>query len=100
LFFRDPDDPKTWIAQALERDIAASGPDIASAKRAFECTVSGYLQLSAQQHIEPLASLRPAPGIFWEFWNKGAPEAPPSERLPSIPAFMIPVVTYDAVQAR
>jgi hypothetical protein len=97
LFFQEAQG--VWVAQALERDIAAYGPDLAQAKRAFERTVSGYLVVAEQQHLEPLASLKPAPTPFWEAWIRLVESTPLVERMPSIPAFMMPAVSYDPIQA-
>jgi hypothetical protein len=69
LFFREPGDSDTWVAQALERDIAAHGKSIEQAKLAFERTVAGYLRLAAKHHQEPLATLKPAPEPFWSAWQ-------------------------------
>jgi hypothetical protein len=99
LFFKDPNDSGTWIAQALERDIAAFGPDIEQAKRAFERTVSGYLTADVRTTPEPLGCLQAAPIRFWEIWFRVASMTVEAERMPSIPAFMMPVVTYDPIQA-
>lgn len=88
-----------WIAQALEHDISASGPDIEHAKLAFERTVGGYLTLAERHGVEPLANLKAAPLQFWSIWNRLAQETLPAERMLSIPAFMMPVVTYDPIPA-
>ena len=88
-----------WVAQALEHNIAAFGPDIEHAKRAFERTLSGYLEIAAKYHREPLADLKPAPPVFWNIWNQLVERSVSAERMPSIPAFMIPVVTYDPLPA-
>ncbi|MEO7890510.1 MAG: hypothetical protein ABIW19_10960 [Vicinamibacterales bacterium] len=94
LIFRDPHDSATWIIQALEHDIAAFGNDVEQAKIAFERTVSAYLTRGTS-----LASIRPAPNVFWEVWEHVASLTPAVERMPSIPAFMMPVVTYDPLPA-
>jgi hypothetical protein len=99
--FQDPSDPNVWVVQALERDIAASGPDIHRAKLAFERTVSGYITLAAKHQLEPLASLKAAPDVFWDIWDRIAGQAGASlEQMPSIPAYMIPVVSNDPIPAR
>jgi hypothetical protein len=100
LFFRSPDNPNTWIAQALEHDICASGgPDIEHAKRAFEETLRGYFSLSERHHVEPLSTLKPAPAWAWDTWKMLAQAKLQAERVPSIPAYMMPVVQYDALPA-
>jgi hypothetical protein len=101
LFFRDPDDPDTWIAQGLERDIVAHGADINLAKVAFERTVSGYIQMAARYQQTPLTSLKPAPDVFWDKWRSSLTGAHPrAERMPSIDAFMLSAVANDPIQAQ
>jgi hypothetical protein len=99
LFFREAHDPNTWIAQALEHDIAAHGEDVERAKLAFERTVSGHLQLAAKYHQEPLASLQPAPNIFWDLWKLRAEKTVEATRISSSAAYMLPVVSNDPLQA-
>ena len=95
LFFCDPSDPDTWVAQALEHDIAAHGSDVGRAKVAFERTVAGYFKLALKHHQEPLASLMPAPAVFWETWKDAAQQKVQAERMPSVDAYMLPVVTHE-----
>jgi len=99
LFFREAHNSDTWIAQALEHDIAAHGEDIEHAKLAFERTVSGYFLLAAKYHQEPLASLKPAPSIFWEIWKTRATATVEAKRISSSAAYMLPVVSNDPLQA-
>jgi hypothetical protein len=99
LLFREPHDPDTWVAQALEHDIAAFGRDVEQAKRAFEKTVYGYIELAHRYQQRPFETLRPAPEGFWEIWQKVAGERTmPAEPIPFIPGHMIPAVTDEPVQ--
>ena len=68
LFFQER--PGVWVAQALERDIAAQGPSIEAARVAFERTIAGYLKLDAGLSREPLSALRPAPKDYWAMWER------------------------------
>jgi hypothetical protein len=98
LFFRAPHDPNTWIAQALEHDVAAYGRDMEHAKLAFERTISGYIQLGKQSESDPLASLPQAPDEFWERWLRVAlKQTLQAESLPSFPGIMLPAVTDEQV---
>jgi hypothetical protein len=100
LLFRRASDPETWIAQALEHDIVAHGPDLERAKLAFERTVLGYFQLAKKYQQPPLASLDRAPQIFWDRWNELAQrQCGPVERIPALSAYMLPVVTNDPLPA-
>lgn len=100
LFFRDPNEPEAWIAQALEHDIAAHGRTIEQARVAFERTVQGYFQLAAKHHQEPLASLKAAPDTFWEAWKRVAHKD--TERLRSTdpqapPAYVVQAITTESI---
>ena len=68
LFFQER--PGVWVAQALERDIAAQGPDVEAARVAFERTIAGYLKLDARLNREPLSALKPAPKDYWAMWER------------------------------
>ena len=98
LLFRDPYDQSTWIAQAIDHDIAAHGADIDEAKRAFIHTVEGYVMLADKHNQEPLANLKPAPQPFRDIWNRLAEESRVERMAPA--AFMLPVVTYDTVSTQ
>ena len=99
LFFHEPDNPGVWVAQALEHDIAAYGPDLPSAKTAFERTVVGYFQLAVARQQEPLSSLKPAAEVFWRIWREKATQEPRAERVPSLDAFMVQAVTHEPISA-
>jgi hypothetical protein len=99
LFFQEPENPDLWIAQALEYDIAAYGPDIAAAKHAFTRTLEGHVLLAERQNREPFSGLKRAPDVFWTVWRNliDAKEPPAMEPLKPSPAMMIPVVSHDPV---
>jgi hypothetical protein len=97
LFFQEQDNPDVWIAQALEHDIAAYGPDIPAAKRAFVYTLSGYIKYAERHQQEPFATVDPAPDFFWGIWRQlvDAQTTPVAEPLHALPAFMIPAVSHE-----
>lgn len=100
LFFREPDRPDTWIAQALEHDLVAFGKDIEQAKRAFELTVSGYIMLAERHHQTPFAVRQPAPKLFWDIWSKETTERfVTGEPIQSLPGYMLSAVTHERLQA-
>ena len=102
LFFREPDDPDTWVAQALEHDIAAHGKSVEQAKLAFERTVAGYLRLAVKHHQEPLATLKPAPELFWSAWGRATGkktlELSPSDATTPA-AYVIQAITNESISA-
>jgi hypothetical protein len=100
LFFRDSRDPEVWVAQALERDIAAHGKTVEQAKLAFERTVAGYLRIAAKNHQEPVASLKPAPEHFWSAWERATGKK--TLELPHVdaaipPAYVIQAITNESI---
>jgi hypothetical protein len=97
LFFQERSSG-TWIAQGLERDICAQGPDLEMAKLAFERTLMGYLMLDVQHHRAPLASLKPAPRPFWDAWERVTQKQAAAIPLvdPSLPpAYTIQAITHE-----
>lgn len=102
LFFKEPGSPLIWVAQGLEHDIAAHGGTIEAAKRAFERTVAGYFQLAAKHNQEPLASLKPAPDLFWQVWQGIAEKETESfgPIMPDTPpAYVIQAITNQTISA-
>lgn len=103
LFFKEANG--TWVAQALERDIAAQGPTIDEARLAFERTVWGYLLVDDRLHREPLSGLKPAPNAYWEAFKTVALlrrqkmiTPPENSRPPAIPPpYMIESITNNPV---
>lgn len=100
LFFQDPHDSDTWIAQALEHDLVAFGRDIDQARHAFIRTLSGYITLAQRHHQKPFEILQPAPKLFWDIWTKETAERSlDGEPIPTIPGFMLQAVTHERLQA-
>lgn len=103
LFFQER--PGVWIAQGLERDIAAQGRTQEEARKAFEQTALGYLHLDAQLERSPLSTLGPAPEVFWKAWHRIAetksltarPLRAPDPGTP--PAFVVDAITNEALPA-
>jgi hypothetical protein len=101
LFFREQSG--AWVAQALERNIAAHGQNIEQAKVAFERTVDGYLKLDAKLQREPLSALAPASEQYWAAWERVANkelETRLTSDEPAIPpAYMIKAITNESLSA-
>ena len=100
LFFQESSG--IWVAQALERDIAAQGRSVEEAKIAFERTVDGYLRLDGKLQREPLSGLKPAPRPYWEVWERVAKkhlETPVAAEEPSPipPAYIISAISTEAI---
>lgn len=87
-----------WLAQGLEVDLAAQGENVELAKRAFERTFMGQLELDRRMKREPLERLQKAPEQFWVMFRRVLQErrgplatAPIESDVPSEtpPAFML-----------
>lgn len=72
-----------WVAQCLEVDVAAQGKTIAEAKSALERTFVGQIVLDLKNGRQPLEAIGPAPGEYWEMFNRG-------ERLADRQPFYVP----------
>lgn len=97
LVFPDPHIDDTWVAQALEHDIAAYGKSVKQAKLAFERTVDGHMRLAERLNREPFAALQPAPRLFWDIWQSVAEQKTVAAR-PIPHGHMLSVVSHDPVQ--
>jgi hypothetical protein len=101
LFFRDASG--IWVAQALERDIAAQGQTQEAAKIAMQRTVAGYLRMDAKLKREPLSSLGPAPQQYWAVWERVSQKTlePPviSGESTIPPAYVIKAITTESLSA-
>lgn len=93
-----------WVAQSLERNIAAQGRTFDAARIAFERTVHGHLLLDAKANREPLSTLQPAPQHFWEVWKRLSvqkewrqldQDASQPSGLP--PAYLIEAITHESL---
>lgn len=69
LFIRDG---AHWVAQALEHDIAAQGPSLKLARRAFERTLMGQIRLDQMQGRTPITHLPPAPSEFFDAFDQAS----------------------------
>lgn len=60
-----------WVAQALECDIATSGPTIEETARRIVSMIAGTRDFTAKHHGAPFVGLDPAPGKFFIMFEKG-----------------------------
>ena len=72
-----------WVAQCLEKDLAAQGRTIGEAQTAFVRTLIGQIVVDLQHKHRPFANLNRAPEVYEEMWSKGA-------RLSDAPRITIP----------
>lgn len=55
-----------WVAQCLEHNLAAQGPEIDDAIEAFSDVLAAKIITDVRAGRDPLASCRPAPTRFFE----------------------------------
>lgn len=104
VLFKEGD---SWVAQALEHDLAAQGPSIELAQRAFLHALAGQFKLDFQKNRQPLVHLPPAPMRYWHAWDQASakqllkaptPTVASAEEQATIPpAYVIQAIT-DAPQ--
>jgi len=63
-------DENGWVVQGINLGMAAQGATFHEARRAFEKRVSDQEKLDIDLKIEPFSTIRPAPQVFHEIWNK------------------------------
>ena len=56
-----------WVAQCLEINIAAQGPDLDQLAERFANTLKAHLVLSQESGVEPF-KLRRADQRYWDMW--------------------------------
>ena len=88
LLIREGD---SWVAQALDVDIAAQGRSVPLAQKAFIQAVNAQLRLDAAHGREPFQGIPPAPEAYWEafFKHARALEQTVVEGEDVVPAYMI-----------
>ena len=63
---KDGNGNEGWMIQCLDHDIAAQGKTLEVAKNRWERAVIGQMIVDRVHGLEPLSSIQPAPGVFWE----------------------------------
>lgn len=62
-----------WIAQMLEHDLCAQGPDLKTVRARFLATYCAELIESERSGREPLEGIAPAPAEFEQMWRDRSP---------------------------
>lgn len=76
-----------WIAQCLEHDITAQGETLEEARRGWEHTLVGYLCLSEENGVKPLANVPRAPKFYWDRFEQAdqiVPRSKPDIKFPIV----------------
>lgn len=67
VIFKEADQ---WIAQMLEHDICAQGPDLDTVRERFLATLRAEVAESERNGHAPLENIGPAPALFEQKWNQ------------------------------
>lgn len=87
-----------WVAQCLEHDIAAQGPNIREAQRAFLTTLAAQVRSDLDRGREPLRGIPPAPEEYFRAFELSVPVGEPLEE--KVPTETPPAYQIDALQGR
>lgn len=73
-----------WIAQLLEHDFAAHGPNREAALKALARIIQAHVRLSRpEDKADPLADVPPAPMEFWDAWKQAPRREEPTQLTPA-----------------
>lgn len=87
----------TWVAQVLEKNLAAHGPSPYAALAAVELVLQGHVNFDTRQRREPLSRLKPAPEHFWTAFESARPLPLPKPGTGLLPAHIIAAIADDTV---
>jgi hypothetical protein len=59
-----------WIAQALEHDICAQGPDLNTVQERLLDTIDAEVSMATAAGEVPFLSISPAPEHFFRMWDE------------------------------
>jgi len=96
LLFRQADD--VWVAQVLEHDMAAHGPNEYAALAAVQLVLQAHVNFDTRLQRPPLSRLQAAPAEFWDAYNHAEPLRMPDETPIFQPAHIVAAVSKDPVQ--
>src|SRR5215467_3369552 len=82
-----------WVAQVIEKDIAAHGPSMEAAFVAVQAVVQAHVNFDTRHHREPLSLLAPAPEPYRQALEHAQPVVLSNDRSMFMPAHMHTVVS-------
>lgn len=69
----------TWVAQCLEYDIAAHGPDLDTVLLRIDDTLCAEAEYTNERFGTPFAGLEPAPTLYEALWDRALTSVCPPE---------------------
>ena len=73
------EDDDIWVAQCLEYDIGAQGPDVATLQKRFRIALLAELEVSLEKGDEPFSGIDPAPEFYHNLWDSCSGRFVPKE---------------------
>lgn len=77
LIFQEQEDGN-WVAQVLEKNIAAHGPTPYSALAAVQLSLQAHAVFDTRHQRVPFSRLKPAPAVYFDAFKRATPLPPPS----------------------
>jgi hypothetical protein len=65
-------DETQWVAQCLEHDIGAQGPDVDTLMSRLEVVLKAECKASLEKGEKPFSRIEPAPARFEQMWERRA----------------------------
>jgi hypothetical protein len=62
-----------WVAQCLERNLAAASQDLKDLPRKLEVVLKVQIEADQEAGIEPFTALPQAPRRFWQMFQRAEP---------------------------
>src|SRR4051794_31588234 len=93
LVFREGE---TWVAQVLERDIAAHGASPYSALAAVKLLIQSHANFDTRHQRQPFSRLDRAPDVYWRALER-ARMLPQPERVLMHPAAISASITDEPI---
>lgn len=91
--------PGVWVAQIIEKDMAAHGPSMEAAFVAVQAVFQAHVNFDTRHNREPLSLLTPAPKAYWLALEDAEPVVLSSDRSMFLPAHMNAVVSRTPIHA-
>ena len=86
-----------WVAQVLEKDMAAHGDDPYAALAAIGLVIQSHVNFDTRYQLPPLSRLARAPQVYWDAMTTARPLPHPEVTQWMPPAVINALITNDPV---
>ena len=90
------EDAGRWVAQALEKDMAAHGPTAYAALAAVQLVLQSHVNFDTRLERTPLSRLGRAPQPYWDAFERAEP-LPMPDAQPLLAAHLIAAISRQPV---